>query len=191
MRRLIRTAVAVALIAALTMVWIFTTDGGQVMAENIDVYELRNDLPIIFWQIEQENYSAVDALLKAGADIETHGFFGMTPVIWAASGGSWRMVKFLIERNADLAAYAGNGMTVADLARQSRVLVESPDGQALQDVRTILAKRGLYENIPTPADLRAQMDAGTLPRPAYFDEWRAKHWPAAANARADKIRAEK
>ncbi|MDB6180876.1 ankyrin repeat domain-containing protein [Paracoccus fistulariae] len=161
------------------------------MAQNVDIYELYNDLPVIFWRISERNYPAVDALLKAGADLETRGFFGVTPVIWAAGGGSWGMVKFLIERGADPSAYAGNGMTVADLALTSRVLLDSPNGQDLEDVRAILAERGLYDDIPTSAELRAQMDAGTLKRPPYFDEWRATHWPPEANARADRIRAEK
>ncbi|MDB6180877.1 hypothetical protein [Paracoccus fistulariae] len=160
------------------------------MAQNVDIYELYNDLPIIFWRINEENYSEVDALLKAGADIDTHGFFGRTPVLAAASSDNWVMVKFLIERGADLSAYAGNGQTVPYRARNSRVPLESPDGQALQEVRAILTERGLYDNISTPAELRAQMEAGTLPRPPYFDEWRATHWPVEANARADKIRAQ-
>jgi ankyrin repeat protein len=161
------------------------------MSEKIEIYQLHNDLPIIFWRIEQLDYAAVDALLKAGADIETRGFFGMTPVIWAASGDSWGMVKFLIERGADLTAHAGNGRTLANKALTSRVLLDSANGQDLQDVRAILAKRGLYDDVRAPADLRAQMDAGTLPRPPYFDAWRAQNWPAEANARADEIRGRK
>ncbi|WP_157994856.1 ankyrin repeat domain-containing protein [Paracoccus tegillarcae] len=160
------------------------------MTKKVDIYAVYNDLPIIFWRIDQQNYPAVDALLKAGADIETRGIFGMTPVIWAASGGSWGMVKFLIDRGANLTAYAEDGMTVANLALNSRVLLDSPNGQDLQDVRAILAERGLYDNIPTRAELREQMEAGTLSRPPYFDAWRATHWPADANARADKIRAQ-
>ncbi len=191
MRRVTKAAFAVALIAALAAGWAFAEDERQDMADKIDIYELYNDLPIIFWRIEQQNYSAVGAQLKAGVDIETRGFFGMTPVIWAASGGSWGMVKFLIDRGADLTAYAGNGMTVAELALNSRVLPDSQNGRDLQDVRAILAERGLYDDVPTPAELRTQMQAGTLPRPPYFDAWRATHWPAEANARADKIRAEK
>ncbi len=64
----------------------------------------------------------------------------------------------------------------------------SPNGQDLQDVRAILAKRGLYEDVPTPEELREQMEAGTLPLPPSFDAWRKTHWPAEANERADKIR---
>ena len=92
------------------------------MADKIDIYELVNKKPIIFWRIDQQNFSAVEALLKAGADIEIHGGFGMTPVIWAASSDNWRMVKLLINRGADLSAYAGNGMTVANMALGSRLI---------------------------------------------------------------------
>ncbi|WP_272833781.1 hypothetical protein [Paracoccus fistulariae] len=161
------------------------------MAQNVDIYKLYNDLPVIFWRISERNYPAVDALLKAGADLETRGFFGMTPVISAATSDGWGMVKFLIEQGADPSAYAGNGRTVANKALTSRVILDSPNGRDLQDVRAILTERGLYDDVPTPAELRAQMEAGTLPRPPYFDEWRATHWPAEANARADRIRAEK
>ena len=191
MRRVTKAAFAVALIAALAAGWAFAEDERQDMADKIDIYELVNKKPIIFWRIDQQNFSAVEALLKAGADIEIHGGFGMTPVIWAASSDNWRMVKLLINRGADLSAYAGNGMTVANMAPTSRILPDGPNGQALQQVRAILAERGLYDDVPTPAELRAQMEAGTLPRPPYFDAWRATHWPAEANARADKIRAEK
>ncbi len=185
------SAIAFALITALAVGWAFAEDERQDMADKIDIYELVNKKPIIFWRIDQQNFSAVEALLKAGADIEIHGGFGMTPVIWAASSDNWRMVKLLINRGADLSAYAGNGMTVANMAPTSRILPDGPNGQALQQVRAILAERGLYDDVPTPAELRAQMEAGTLPRPPYFDAWRATHWPAEANARADKIRAEK
>lgn len=188
MRWLTKVAAASALVASLAVGWAIAKDERQGMAKNVDIYELYNDLPIIFWRIEQQNYQAVETLLRAGADIETRGFFGVTPVIWAAGGGSWGMVRYLIERGADVTAHAGNGMTVADLALTSRVMLDSPNGQDLQEVRAILAERGLYDDVPTPADLRAQMEAGTLPRPPYFDEWRATHWPAEANARADKIR---
>ena len=191
MRRVTKAAFAVALIAALAAGWAFAEDERQDMADKIDIYELVNKKPIIFWRIDQQNFSAVEALLKAGADIEIHGGFGMTPVIWAASSDNWRMVKLLINRGADLSAYAGNGMTVANMAPTSRILPDGPNGQALQQVRAILAERGLYDDVPTPAELRAQMEAGILPRPPYFDAWRATHWPAEANARADKIRAEK
>ena len=191
MRRVTKAAFAVALIAALAAGWAFAEDERQDMADKIDIYELYNDLPIIFWRISQRNYPAVGALLDAGVNIETRGFFGMTPVIVAATGDGWGMVKLLIDRGADLSAYAGNGMTVADLALTSRVLLDSPNGRDLQDVRAILAERGLYDDVPTPAELRTQMQAGTLPRPPYFDAWRETHWPAEANARADKIRAEK
>ena len=184
-------AIAFALIAALAVGWAFAKDERQDIADKIDIYELHNDLPIIFWRISQRNYPAVGALLDAGVNIETRGFFGMTPVIVAATGDGWGMVKLLIDRGADLSAYAGNGMTVADLALTSRVLLDRPNGRDLQDVRTILAERGLYDDVLTPAELRAQMEAGILPRPPYFDAWRATHWPAEANARADKIRAEK
>ncbi|AUH34177.1 ankyrin repeat domain-containing protein [Paracoccus tegillarcae] len=189
MRQVTRAVIALALIASLAVGWAVAKDEGRNTEQKVDIYEMYNDLPIIFWRISQRNYPAVDALLKAGADIETRGFFGMTPVIAAATGDGWGMVKLLIERGADLNAYAGNGMTVANLALTSRVLLDSPNGQDLQDVRAILAERGLYDDIPTPAELREQMEAGTLPRPPYFDAWRATHWPADANARADKIRA--
>ena len=144
-------AIAFALIAALAVGWAFAKDERQDIADKIDIYELHNDLPIIFWRISQRNYPAVGALLDAGVNIETRGFFGMTPVIVAATGDGWGMVKLLIDRGADLSAYAGNGMTVADLALTSRVLLDSPNGRDLQDVRTILAERGLYACIPQVA----------------------------------------
>ena len=142
---------------------------------SVDIYELGPDgLPIIFWRIHQEDSAAVQALLDAGADIEVRGFFGVTPVIWAAASGQWDFVKFLVERGADLSAYGANGFTVTNSARRSNLRLESRQGQHLQDVRDILRQRGLYDTVPGTAALRAQMAAGTIPTPPIF---RRANWP--------------
>ena len=149
--------------------------GGGRMGEPVDIYAIGPDrFPIIFWEVETNNFRAVQALLDAGADIEARGFARNTPVIWAANGSNWEMVKFLIDRGADLTAYSFDGRTVANRAVSSRLVLTSIEGQHLQDVRAILRQRGWYDNVPTSATLRAQMAAGTLPEPPRFDR---DNWP--------------
>lgn len=143
--------------------------------QGVDIYELGPDnLPVIFWRLDQDDYKSVNALLRSGLDINVRGFYAQTPAIWAAQSSNWKGVKFLIDRGADIALYGADGTTVAGFAKTSRLRLDSEAGRDLKEVRAILEARGLYDNVLTPKQLRDQMAAGTIPTPAPFDR---NNWP--------------
>ncbi len=143
--------------------------------QRVDVYELGPDhLPVIFWKLDQDDYKDVEALLSSGVDINIRGFYAQTPVIWAAQSSNWKGVKFLIDRGADLSLYGADGTTVAGFAKTSRLRLDSEAGRDLEQVRAILKKRGLYDDVATPKQLRDQMAAGRIPTPEPFNR---NNWP--------------
>lgn len=143
-------------------------------SDNVDIYELGPNGPILFWLVQSEEYDKAQALLNAGADINVRGAFAMTPAIWAATSDDWNGVLFLIQNGADLTLYGTNGVTVAYLAESSRLKLDSERGQKLQKVRDILKQRGLFDNIATPRQLKDQMAAKDIPTPQGFNH---NNWP--------------
>ena len=167
-----------ALVMACLTAGIFACTAQEVSRMNgqkIDIYELGPDqLPIIFWRLDQGDYESVEALLGSGLDVNIRGFYAKTPAIWAAQSSNWKGVKFLIDRGADLSLYGGDGTTVAGFAKTSRLRVNSAPWRDLEEVRAILKERGLYDDVPTPKQLRDEMAAGKIPRPETFDR---NKWP--------------
>ncbi|MFD1060372.1 DUF3619 family protein, partial [Paracoccus fistulariae] len=53
MRWLTKAAVASALVVLLAVGWALAKDERQDMAQNVDIYKLYNDLPVIFWRISE------------------------------------------------------------------------------------------------------------------------------------------
>jgi ankyrin repeat protein len=56
--------------------------------------------------------SVVETLLSFGADIEDRSNDWKTPLLWAAYWGHINVVKYLVERGANVSAYDRTGMTV-------------------------------------------------------------------------------
>ena len=99
----------------------------------------------IFWRIQGLEFDKVGDFLDAGVDIETRGFRGATPVIWAALSGSWVMALFLIERGADLSASDRDGITVCRIQEGKPTRLDTENGRALEEVRRILEEKGTCE----------------------------------------------
>ncbi len=53
----------------------------------------------------------VQRLVEWGADVDSRGTWGMTPLMWAASKGHGPVLKFLLDRGADVNAQANNSST--------------------------------------------------------------------------------
>lgn len=86
----------------------------------------------------------VKRLVAAGEDIEQPLFRRGTPAIHAAASANWDIVLFLLRSGADPAAKDTGGLTVAALARNSRLDPAAPEYRDLEAVRAILRERGLY-----------------------------------------------
>ncbi|MHB2264790.1 hypothetical protein [Aliihoeflea sp. PC F10.4] len=94
--------------------------------------------------ILRRDLGAVQRLIDAGADIDQRMFNRATPSITAAASDNWRIVLAFLDAGADASLENRMGLTVAELARTSRVVLDSDEGRALQRVRDILRARGLY-----------------------------------------------
>lgn len=136
---------------SLATVFIFSIIGCGNNGRNevVDINEMGpNNQHMIFWRIQEDDFDSVEAFLDAGVDVNIRGFMGMTPAIWAAGAGGWRMVELLASRGADLDIAARNGRTIADYVQLSEALknvkLDSPDGRAYLRVIQILKDRGLY-----------------------------------------------
>ena len=58
-----------------------------------------------------ENIKVVEMLLKAGADVNTKGFYSCTPLILASINGHINIVKLLLKAGANVNAKEDNGTT--------------------------------------------------------------------------------
>jgi len=94
--------------------------------------------------ILNRDLSEVKRLVAAGEDIEQPLFRRGTPAIHAAASANWDIVLFLLRSGADPAAKDTGGLTVAALARGSRLDPAAPEYRDLEAVRAILRERGLY-----------------------------------------------
>lgn len=64
----------------------------------------------LYWNIEDDNIEAVKEYLNDGWDIESrHGLLDVNILSYAASSGSYEVVKYLIGRGADVNALSDNG----------------------------------------------------------------------------------
>lgn len=94
--------------------------------------------------ILNRDLSEVKRLVAAGENIEQPLFRRGTPAIHAAASANWDIVLFLLRSGADPAAKDTGGLTVAALARSSRLDPAAPEYRDLEAVRAILRERGLY-----------------------------------------------
>jgi len=94
--------------------------------------------------ILNRDLSEVKRLVAAGEDIEQPLFRRGTAAIHAAASANWDIVLFLLRSGADPAAKDTGGLTVAALARGSRLDPAAPEYRDLEAVRAILRERGLY-----------------------------------------------
>lgn len=134
----------------------------------IDIEERGPDgLPGIFWLVMQEDMAGIAAWLDAGGDIEASGHFGESPALTAALTDNWPAVLYLLKRGARPGIADTRGITLAYLTSTSRVAIEGRYGQALTQVRAILAERGLLNRIYEPATVRRMRTEGRWPPPEY------------------------
>lgn len=117
-------------------------------------------LPIIFTLIEQENIAAIEAVLKAGADIEAQGFAKATPVLKAAFIDLWPIVAMLIQHGANVRAADYRGLTLPWMTAHAQVGQETAAYASLNAVRKYLNDRGLLERIYEPAEVRELLKQG-------------------------------
>jgi hypothetical protein len=143
--------------------------GGWAMSDGkIDITAKGPDgLPGIFWMIKQEDMSAIAAWLDAGGDIEARGYHGASPALAAAVIDNWPAVLRFLERGARADIADGRGYTLGFLASRSRAAPEGRYGQALAQVRAILADRGLLSRIYQPATVKRMKAEGRWPPAEY------------------------
>lgn len=110
------------------------------------------------------NVEMATLLLEAGATVDKPDEIGGTPILAAASTDHWQTVILLLERGAspwiDL-----NGITVADLASDSRIQPNNPDGKALPVLVERLKTIGYPWPPPSVAAVRALKREGKWPPP--------------------------
>ncbi len=154
---------------ALVVLAIVIGFGGWAMSdEKVDIEALGPDgLPGIFWLIKQEDMAGMADWIEAGGDIEARGYHGASPALAAAVVENWPAVHWLLENGARVQVADGRGYTLAFLAARSRVDPEGRYGKALADVRSILAGRGLLEEIYQPAAVKRMRADGTWPPAEY------------------------
>lgn len=104
----------------------------------------------------------VRALINAGASIDHADEIGGTPILAAASTDHWQAVLVLLEQGADLWRDL-NGITVADLAVDSRIQPNNPDGQALPILVARIKAAGYPWPPPSVAAVRALKREGQWP----------------------------
>jgi ankyrin repeat protein len=66
----------------------------------------------------QGDLKQVQNLLDGGADINTRGYYGATPLMAASSAGNFDVVKLLLGQGADLNAKNNKGSTALRLASE-------------------------------------------------------------------------
>lgn len=139
--------------------------GGWAMSEGKVDIEARgpDGLPGIFWLIKQEDMAGIAAWIDAGGDIEARGYHGASPALAAAVIENWPAVLWLLERGARADVADGRGYTLGFLATRSRVAPDGRYGRALAEVRSILADRGLLEQIHEPAAVKRMIAEGRWP----------------------------
>ncbi|MBB4003221.1 ankyrin repeat protein [Aurantimonas endophytica] len=81
--------------------------------------------------------------MEGGEDVDQRLFNRDTPAIMAASSQSWDIVLYLLQAGADPALGNRKGLTVATLAKTSRVASHTKALQDLAKVKKILASKGL------------------------------------------------
>ena len=162
MMRMIAILSLVAMLGAAMLVW---QDKAKA---KVDITETGpNGLPIIFWRIEQDDRSAVRALIATGIDIEIKGFQQATPAISAAAANSWITTKLLIELGADVRAADLRGFTLPWMADNSQMNPDAREGRALAEVKALLAAQGLMTRIYQPREVEAMVASGDWPPPGW------------------------
>ncbi len=87
--------------------------------------------------------SAVRRLVEEGEDVDQRLFNRETPAIMAATSDSWDIVLYLLQAGADPALENRMGVTVATMAKTSRVAPHTKAFQDLTEVKKILVSKGL------------------------------------------------
>lgn len=135
---------------------------------NLDNAALGPDgLPGIFWMIKQDDLVGMTTWIETGGDIEARGYHEATPALSAAVIENWLAVHWLLDNGARAAVVDGRGYTLAFLAQRSRVDPEGRYGQALGDVRAILARNGLMDEIYHPETVKRMRENGAWPPGEY------------------------
>ncbi|CAN5706166.1 hypothetical protein BH11PAT2_BH11PAT2_06070 [soil metagenome] len=113
--------------------------------------------------VADRNITAVERLVRAGADLEQRDQLGGTPLITACSTGQFLIAEVLIQGGANVFATDDFGVTAGRMAEVSRISENSLEGRARARVLTLMKDKGF----PFPAMDRDQVlaakAAGTWP----------------------------
>lgn len=108
--------------------------------------QAQDEYPSVTAAVAYRDEGAVEALLRAGRAPDERDDMGATPLITAAASDQWRIAEILLRHGADPFAHDRFGVTAAEFVATSRVLEESPDGQARQRI----AERMRAAGVPIP-----------------------------------------
>ena len=132
MRLFVRTAVAA--LAALSLF------AGVSAADAPREAEPDGTTPL-HWAAHEGDVAKVDALIRAGANVNAHNRFGSTPLYEAALEGHTEVIRRLLKAKADPNAANGGGMTVL------MVIARTSNAEAAE----LLVKAGANINAKEPA----------------------------------------
>jgi ankyrin repeat protein len=109
------------------------------------------------------NEPALEVLFAAKAQLDDANAIGTTPSIAAAAAENWHVVLWLLQHGATPWAANQAGLTLGGYAGRSRLLADSAEGRARDQVIALLRAAGLPWPAPTPPQVRAARAAGTWP----------------------------
>lgn len=122
-------------------------------------------LPIIFWTIKEGDTKKLQALLRAGYNIEIQGYHKATPILSAAIIDNWEIVFLLYQNKARLSVADGRGFTLPWIAKNTKVAAHSSTKKALEQITNALEKHGLMKKVYKPEQVRQMMKDKTWPPP--------------------------
>ena len=135
--------------------------------QSIDPTAIGSDGYSILFDIVAENdMSALQEMVKKGADVNTLGFANETPILRAALANNWEVVLFLLENGAHIDAYGTTGFTLPNLVQLSRMTEQDPEYAALQRVQEKIDAANIthWRDYP-PTTVEAMIEDGTWPPP--------------------------
>ncbi len=124
-----------------------------------------NNEPALYEAARIGNIEPAALLLKYHANINQADSLGTTSIVVAGSSENWTMVIYLITQHANIWATSNVGTNVGTFAASSRMLPNSPQGQALARVITRLKDAGYPWPPPSPKQVRALRAEGKWPPP--------------------------
>jgi len=107
----------------------------------------------------------VRTALSAGANPNEKDYRGKTALVLASSTDQYRIANLLINNGADIFESDQFGLSPGILASQSRLIGESPEGEALKIFVAELKSRGHPWPPPGPTEVLRLKSVGRWPPP--------------------------